>query len=162
MHDPSKADELTARAFEALLTTRRWDAARGPLLRHVLGIVASIRHHDYRSTQGERREKAEERFQHELVGTQASSPEDASLAHAEEQDAQARAERELEELQASVAAHPLAPRVLRCRRDGLTSSKAVAEALGVPPSDVYLANDVLKSHLRKIRAQGSAGEGETR
>jgi DNA-directed RNA polymerase specialized sigma24 family protein len=153
-----RTEELLQAASVLLLTTRRWDPDKGPLLQHVLGIVRSVLSHSYsreKTERGERAAQTREGFQREVAGTEAPSPEDATIDGTDGADRQAAAERELDELAASVADHPDAPRVLRLRRASERKRKAseIARELGLPVERVYRANDVLLRHLRRIRAQ---------
>jgi hypothetical protein len=66
MKSRTLADELVSDTFEALLTTRRWDPARGPLLRHVLGSMTSIRSNKFKKNKaGERTTNADKAYQRE-------------------------------------------------------------------------------------------------
>jgi DNA-directed RNA polymerase specialized sigma24 family protein len=161
MKDRQRAEDLVSDTFEKLMTTRRWDPEAGQTFRyHVLGIVMSERSNKFRSKADEREAVAHEGHQREEVGEKADSPETKMLSRVEEERAQASAEAELDALAKSVERHPLAPQVLACRRAGKTKRAEIADALQVSPAEVSLANDVLKDHLKKIRARGSAAEGE--
>jgi DNA-directed RNA polymerase specialized sigma24 family protein len=153
-----RTEELVQSASMLLLTTRRWDPSKGPLLQHFLGIVRSVLSHSYsreKTERGARAAQTREDFQREVVGTEAASPEDATIDGTDGADRQAAAERELDELDASVAGSPDAQRVLRARRAGDRKKKAaeIALELGLPVERVYRANKLLLNHLRRIRAQ---------
>ena len=160
MRDRARADDLVSETFEKLLTTRRWDPTKKPLLDHVLGAIRSNRSNRFHSKAGEHAAVAHEGYQREEAGMEAVSPETKNLERAEEEGAQADAEAELEALAKSVEKHAVAPRVLACRRAGKTKRSEIADELGVSPAEVSLANDVLRDHLRKIRARGSGKDGE--
>jgi DNA-directed RNA polymerase specialized sigma24 family protein len=160
MKDRDRADLLVSDTFEKLLTTRRWDPKTKPLLDHVLSSVMSIRSNTFRSKARARDDVAHEGFQREEAGMEAESPEAKTLARAKEEGAQADAEAELDALGKSVEKHALAPRVLACRRAGKTKRAEIADELGVSPEEVSLANDVLRDHLRKIRARRDKKGGE--
>jgi len=160
MKDRHRADLLVSDTFEKLLTTRRWDPKTKPLLDHVLGSMRSIRSNTFRSRAAAHDAVAHEGFQREEAGMEAESPETKTLARAEEEGAQTEAEAELDALAKSVETHALAPRVLACRRAGKTKRSEIADELGVSPAEVSLANDVLRDHLKKIRARRTGNEGE--
>ena len=154
----ARTEELMQTAASLLLTTRRWNPNGGPLLRHMVGIVRSVLSHSYRRENTERAERAahaRESFQREVLGMEAASPEDETIDGTATAERQAEAERELDELAASVADHPDAPRVLRMRREAEGKKKAadIARELDMPVGRVYRANDVLRRHLRRIRAE---------
>jgi DNA-directed RNA polymerase specialized sigma24 family protein len=157
-----RTDELLQTASDLLLTTRRWDPSKGPLLDHFLGIVRSVLSHSYsreKTERGERATQTRENFQREVAGTEAASPEDAAIDGTDASDRQAAAERELDELDASVAGSPDAQRVLRARRaaDGKKKPAEIALELSLPVERIYAANKLLLHHLRRIRAQRAEG-----
>lgn len=145
-----RTDEIVQDTFEALMTTRRWNGKQ-PLERHVIGIAMSLLHHQHASKAPQRDARAHAGFHREIVGTSVGSPEDETLDHAEDEDRQSSARRELAELEASVAAHPVAPRVLRCKADGIEKPADIARALSIPVEHVYRATELLREHLRRIR-----------
>ncbi|HEY8088176.1 MAG TPA: hypothetical protein VIF09_10035 [Polyangiaceae bacterium] len=156
----ARAEDVVQRAFEKLLTTRRWNPAGGvPLLHHMLGVVKSMVSDAFKSKAHERADRAHGEFQRD-VGEKERSPEEATLDRAETEGRQSDAESELDRLEASVSGHDLAPRVLRCRRDGKVKASDIARELDVPVAQVYRANEMLKDHLRKIRAEGGEEESE--
>lgn len=165
MRDREAADRLTSDAFEALMTTRRWDPTRGPLAQHVFGILMSIRSNQFHSKEPERDRKTRRDFQREEVGTKGASPEDRALEHTEREAAAGEAETELEELARSVADQPLAKRVLEKRLEATVEGEpkrasVIAAELGVEVKEIYKANDVLRGHLRAIRKRRGTPEGE--
>ncbi len=145
-----RADEIVQDTFEALMTTRRW-TGKQPLWKHVIGIAMSLLHHQHASKAPQRDASAHAGLHREIVGTSVGSPEDETLDHAEDEDRQSSARRELAELEASVAAHPVAARVLRCEADGIEKPADIARALSVPVERVYRATELLRDHLRRIR-----------
>jgi DNA-directed RNA polymerase specialized sigma24 family protein len=154
----ARTDELMQTASLLLFTTRRWNPRAGPILGHLLGIVRSVLSHSYRhenSERGARAAHARESFQREVAGTEAASPEDETIDGTATEERRAEAERELDELAASVADHADAPRVLRSRRDADGKKKAadIARELDLPVERVYRANKLLLNHLRRIRAK---------
>jgi RNA polymerase sigma factor (sigma-70 family) len=159
------ADELVQQTFEKLMTTRRWDGQK-PLEAHVIGVMKSLvsnqRRSEKRRDDGKprRRDLAHEDFQREVSGEHTASPEERTLEHAEQESRDEEAEQELDELVASVAAHPLAPRVLQCRIDGLRKPREIAAKLGVSVDAVYRANDVLRRHLHALRRRGADDSSE--
>jgi DNA-directed RNA polymerase specialized sigma24 family protein len=156
----SQADNIVQTTFELLLTTRRWDGKK-PLEAHVVGIVKSLISHAYAKEKSTRPARAHEGFHYENVGHHSPSPEDKTLDASADEQKQSRATRELEELGAKVAKHPLAPSVLEKRRQGLTKAADIAQALGVNVEDVYRANDVLRRNLQAMRRKrGDGDEGE--
>jgi hypothetical protein len=165
MRNRDAADRLMSDAFEALMTTRRWNPERGALLDHVAGILKSIRSNQFHSKAPERDRQARRDFQREEIGTKTASPEDRTLEHTEREASDREAETELEELARSVADQPLARSVLEKRLEATkegTPKRAgdVAAELGVPVKDVYKANDVLRDHLRAIRRRRGTPESE--
>jgi DNA-directed RNA polymerase specialized sigma24 family protein len=156
----SQSDNIVQTTFELLLTTRRWDGKK-PLEAHVVGIVKSLISHAYAKEKSTRPAQAHEGFHYENVGHHSPSPEDKTLDASADEQKQSRATRELDELAAAIAKHPLAPRVLEKRRDGLTKAADIAQALGVNVEEVYRANDVLRRNLQAMRRKsGDGDEGE--
>jgi len=156
----SQSDNIVQTTFELLLTTRRWDGKK-PLEAHVVGIVKSLISHAYAKEKSTRPARAHEGFHYENVGHHSPSPEDKTLDASADEQKQSRATRELDELGAKVAKHPLAPRVLEKRRQGLTKAADIAQALGANVDEVYRANDVLRRNLQALRRESHDGdEGE--
>ena len=144
------SDELVQTTFERLMTTRRWDGIR-PIEVHVAGIVKSLLSNRRNSEKSERKEIAHERFHYEVVGQRIASPEDRTIENATEEERLRTAARELDELAAKVAGHPVAARVLKERAAGPNKPADIARAIGVPVDEVYRANDVLRRNLRAMR-----------
>ena len=153
----SQADNIVQTTFELLLTTRRWDSKK-PLEAHVVGIVRSLISHAYAKEKSTRPAQAHEGFHYENVGHHSPSPEDKTLDASADEQKQSRATRELDELAATVAKHPLAPRVLQKRVEGLTKAADIARALDVNAKEVYRANDVLRRNLRAMRRKSGDGD----
>jgi DNA-directed RNA polymerase specialized sigma24 family protein len=153
----SQADNIVQTTFELLLTTRRWDSKK-PLEAHVVGIVRSLISHAYAKEKSTRPAQAHEGFHYENVGHHSPSPEDKTLDASADEQKQSRATRELDELAARVAKHPLAPRVLQKRVEGLTKAADIAHALDVNVEEVYRANDVLRRNLRAMRRKSGDGD----
>ena len=153
----SQTDNIVQTTFERLLTTRRWDGKK-PLEAHVVGIVRSLISHAYSTEKSTRPAQAHAGFHYEHAGHHSPSPEDKTLDTSADKQKQSRAVRELDELAATIAKHPLAPRVLEKRRDGLTKAADIAQALGVSVGEVYRANDVLRRNLHAMRRK--RGEGD--
>jgi DNA-directed RNA polymerase specialized sigma24 family protein len=148
----ARADDIAQTAFERLLTTRRWNPSRGPLVMHVLGIVRSLLNIAHRSKAPERDAKAHEGFHREVVGDHTGSPEDKALEQAEDTARSSKAASELDELQARVAHQAVPSGVLRCRTEGIDKAADIARKLKVPVEQVYRASELLRYHLKKIRA----------
>jgi len=146
------ADELLSDVFDKLTTTRRWDRSRGPLLDHVLGALRSVLNNQRTSKAPEREGVAHGDYHREVRPTVVESPEETVLEHEEAQLGRSRAARELGLLAARIDHHELAPKVLRCKSDGIAPPAEIARTLGVPVRQVYQAIDLLKYHLEKIRA----------
>jgi DNA-directed RNA polymerase specialized sigma24 family protein len=146
----SQADNIVQTTFELLLTTRRWDSKK-PLEAHVVGIVKSLISHAYAKEKSTRPAQAHEGFHYENVGHHSPSPEDKTLDASADERKQSRAARELDELATTVAKHPLAPRVLQKRMEGVTKAADIAQALSVNVAEVYRANDVLRRNLKAMR-----------
>jgi DNA-directed RNA polymerase specialized sigma24 family protein len=159
----TRTDELMQAASVLLLTTRRWDRDKGPLLKHLVGIARSVLSHSYRREKTDRADRAaqdRESFQREVIGTEARSAEDDTVDRTDADERQVAAARELDELDASLPEGSDAQRVLRCRRAGEKRKKPaeIAHELGLPVERVYRANKLLLHHVRRIRA-ARAGEG---
>jgi RNA polymerase sigma factor (sigma-70 family) len=159
------AEELVQQTFEKLMTTRRWDQSK-PLEAHVIGVMRSLVSNQLRSEKqrddgkARRRDLAHEGFHREVSGEHTASPEERTIERAEQEARDGNAEQELGELEASVADHPLAPRVLQCRIDGLRKAAEIAAKLGVSVDAVYRANEVLRRHLHANRRRGADGPGD--
>jgi DNA-directed RNA polymerase specialized sigma24 family protein len=139
------------------MTTRRWDGKK-PIEAHVVGIVKSVLSNQYKSKKAERSAEAHDGFHRELVGQHSPSPEDRTLENAADEERQERAASELDALAAKVAGHPLAPRALQKRVEGLRKPADIARALGVSAGEVYRANDVLRRNLRALRKDQGNGD----
>jgi DNA-directed RNA polymerase specialized sigma24 family protein len=146
-----RAEEAVQDAFERLLTTRRWDPSKGSLERHMAGIVRSLLSISFHAAEPRKKAAAEVAFQDEVVGRTESPFETAALEAKELSEQDARSERQLERLRASVAHHPLASAVLRCHVDGIVEPRRIARALGVSNERVHRANTLLRSYRDKIR-----------
>ncbi len=156
----ARADNVVQTTFERLLTTRRWDGKK-PLEAHVVGIVKSLVSHEHTSMKSTRLSEAHEGFHRENVGHHSPSAEDKALRASADEQKQSGAARELDELAGAIAEHPLAPRVLQKRREGLTKAADIAQALSVNVQEVYRANDVLRRSLHAMRRKsGDGDEGE--
>lgn len=123
-----RVDAVVQTAFERLATVWPWDPSTGSLVGHVLGVVRDL-----------------------LDAEIGADPDD----HGDPQGRAARAARELDELRARVAGHPLAPRVLRCRAEGIERSPDIARSLDVTAEQVYAANKLLRYHLSEMRDRDS-------
>jgi hypothetical protein len=155
-----RTEELMQAAAVLLMSTRRWDRSKGPLLDHFVSIVRSVLSHAYsreKTERGERAAETREKFQREVVGTEAPSPEEKTLDGADAANRQAAASRELDALEASlaVAGSEDAVRVLRARRaaDGKKRAGDIAKELEIPAERVYRANKLILQHARKLRAR---------
>lgn len=153
----SKADALVSDVFVKLTTTRRWDPRGGPLDRWMLGVLKSELYRQRVSKASDKEAEAAAGFHREVRPDHVESPEDAMLERADEDRREATATGELEALEAAVRNHPVAPRVLACRRRGVDKAGDIARELGLLPREVYAANDLLQKHLRKIRARDGGG-----
>jgi DNA-directed RNA polymerase specialized sigma24 family protein len=156
----ARSDDIVQTTFERLMTTRRWDGKK-PIEAHVVGIVKSLVSNQHQGSKSERKAEAHDGFHREVVGQNSPSPEERTIEKAMDEARQTSAAGELEQLAAKVAAHPLAPRVLQKRADGLSKPADIARALGVSVDDVYRANDVLRRNLRSIRKdEGKDGDND--
>ena len=156
-----QAEEVVQDAFERVLTTRPWTRSHGPFDRHLVGTVSSLVSHSRTSKRPEKDAEAHEGFHQEVVGDVAPSPEKKTLERAEEEDAQASADAELDALDASIADNEGARAVLRCRREHeLTKASDIALKLGMPVDAVYRANELVRDHLRKLRKKRGKEEEE--
>jgi DNA-directed RNA polymerase specialized sigma24 family protein len=155
----ARSEEIVQQSFEALMTTRRWNPGGTPLLNHLLGIVKSLLHHQHASRSAARDARAHDGFYAEVAGDRTPSTEEMTLDRAADDDRQRRAASEIEQLTTAVAHNTVVSGVLRCRIEGSTKAAAIAQQLKVRVEQVYAANDLLKHHLRRIRA-GARDEGE--
>src|ERR1700722_4814665 len=140
-----KGDELVSDVFIKLTTTRRWKPEKGPLLPYVLRAIKSMLSHERGGLAPERDQTAHEGFYREEQRAHTLSPEDKLLEHRDEHDRQSEAMSELDALGARIADHPLMPRVLACKAQGMMPGE-IARALNVPASDVYAAIKLIKHH----------------
>ena len=145
-----RAEDVVQDAFERALTTRHWDRSKGPFDRYMAGVVRSLLNIAFHSAGPEREAKAHEGFYDEVAGRWTESAEVKTLEYAEAEERDARAVEDLERLRASVAEHPVAPEVLKCRERGIDKAAQIARELEVPVQKVYRANELLKEHLGKI------------
>lgn len=84
------------------------------------------------------------------------SVEDEILDHGEQKERHEQSRTALDALKARIANHPLMPRVLECRGNGMTPGET-ARFLQVPERDVYAAIKLLKHHWNRIRETGDGG-----
>ncbi len=157
----ARADDVMSTVLQLLLTTRRWDPARGPLFRHLTGALKSVLSNEHTSKAPEREALVHEAYHREVRPLYDGSAEDMMLERAEEEAESARAEQRraaaasaLARLEARVRGHEVARGVLRCKSEGIEKAADIAVALGVPVAQVYRAMEMLKYHLTKIRAEG--------
>lgn len=144
------AENLVSTAYFKMATTRRWDPNKTKLIAHFLGVIRSLASHHYTSKAPERDEEAHEGFHREMSAAHSSSAEDAIVESDDAQERQAAAATLLEQLEARIANHPLAPKVLACKAKEMTPAE-IARDLGVPVGDVYGAIKLIKHHLQKLR-----------
>jgi DNA-directed RNA polymerase specialized sigma24 family protein len=85
-----------------------------------------------------------------------SQPLDGILDHGEQKERHDQSRTEFDALKARVAKHPLMPRVLECRVEGMTPGET-ARFLQVPDRDVYAALKLIKHHLTRIRETNDGG-----
>jgi DNA-directed RNA polymerase specialized sigma24 family protein len=147
-----RAEVTTQIAFERLLTTRQWDG-RATIELHVIGIVKSLLSIEHASKKEKHDEEAHEGFHQEVVGHATPSTEQSMLEHDADDSRQRGAKDELVALRERVVKHPLAPRVLDKRIEGMTKAADIAAALDVSVDDVYRANDVLHRALQALRGK---------
>jgi len=154
-----EADVLVSDVFHKLTTTRRWDPTKTKSLRkYVLFVVKSEFLNRMTSAEPEREELAHEGFHREFRPDHSPSAEDGILERAHHGERHAESRTELDELEVRIAKHPLMPRVLECKSEGMKPGE-IARSLGVPERDVYAALKLLKYHLTKIR-EGRGGGGK--
>jgi DNA-directed RNA polymerase specialized sigma24 family protein len=147
------AEDFVQQAFEAVYGgARPWSRDRGAFAKHVMGAVRSIISNTRVAKREERDSRAHQKFQYE-VGTRGMTAEERILEHAEDEGAQAEAEKELDEVDASLGDNADARAVLRCRRESEEPLKAgeIARRLEMPVARVYRANELIRDHLEKLR-----------
>ena len=128
---PDGASDIATAAFDRLRAEAGAEAAHGQIVEQVLAIVKTL-------------------------VRESLSP---MAAHGDD-GARLQAARDLEELGARVAGHPLAPAVLRCRSEGVERAADIAQALGVTDDDVHAAHKLLRHHLRQMRTRGDEPRSE--
>ncbi len=119
-------DDIVQSAFADLLTTKGWDPSSGSFIDELVRVVRGlldVGRGDGRAGQGDMEARSAE------------------------------AAREIEELKARVAGHPVAPGVLRCRADGRVRAGEIARELRVEVEQVFAATKLLRYHLGEIRAR---------
>jgi DNA-directed RNA polymerase specialized sigma24 family protein len=151
-----EAKVLVSDVFIKLTTTRRWDPQKAPLLPYFLLVLESEFMNRVTSAAPEHENTAREGFYREVRPDHSPSPEDAILEHAERQERRDHSRVELEALRARIEKHPLMPRVLECRGQGMTPAE-IARFLKVSEREVYGAIKLLKHHLTRIREAGDGG-----
>jgi DNA-directed RNA polymerase specialized sigma24 family protein len=150
------ADMLVSDVLMKLMTTRRWDPTRAPLQKYFLFVIKSEFSNQITSAAPERENSAHEGFHREVRPDHSPSAEDGILDHGEQKERHDQSRIELDALKARIARHPLMPRVLECRGEGMTPGET-ARLLQVPERDVYAAIKLLKHHLSRIRESDHGG-----
>jgi DNA-directed RNA polymerase specialized sigma24 family protein len=150
------ADVLVSDVFMKLMTTRRWDPTRAPLQKYFLFVIKSEFSNQVTSAAPDRENSAHEGFHREVRPDHSPSAEDGILDHGEQKERHDQSRTELDALKARIARHPLMPRVLECRGEGMTPGET-ARFLQVPERDVYAAIKLLKHHLNRIRETDHGG-----
>jgi hypothetical protein len=125
-HSPEGAVDVAIAALGRVKVAAAGDADQTPIIERVLAAVRAVVHEG------------------EAAGDGGAPGGD---------DARAQAERDLEELAARVAGHPLAPAVLRCRVEGVDGAAEIATVLGASADDVHAAHKLLRHHLSQMRAR---------
>ena len=150
--------------YYKLLTTRRWDPAKGKVTTWFLGAIRSEISHLITGDKKESREQAAgEGFYREEQRPYIPSVEQ-DLVERDEQRERADASRkdaasDAAELHARIAEHPLTPKVLECVGEGLEPAETAAR-LKVPVAQVYAAIKLIKYHLARIREKRRGGHGD--
>jgi len=153
--------------YYKLLTTRRWDPAKGKVTTWFLGAIRSEISHLITGDKKEGRDQAAaEGFYREQQRPYIPSVEQVvDEADEEREGAAARrkdAASDAAELRIRLADHPLTPKVLACIGEGLEPAE-IAARLNVPVAQVYAAIKLIKYHLARIREKrrGSHGDDES-
>lgn len=149
----AEANVLVSDVFIKLTTTRRWNPQKSPLLPYFLLVLESEFLNRVTSAAPERENTAHEGFHREVLPDHSPSAEDRILEHAEREARRDESRAELDALKARIAKHPLMPRVLECRDEGMTPAET-ARFLKVSDREVYGAIKLLKHHLTRIRENG--------
>jgi len=147
---------LVSDVFMKLVTTRRWDPTKAPLQKYFLFVLKSEFSNQVTSAAPERENSAHEGFHREVRPDHSPSAEDSILDHAEQKERHDQSRTEFDALKARIASHPLMPRVLECRIEGMTPGET-ARFLQVPKRDVYAAIKLLRHHWNRIRETGEEG-----
>ncbi len=150
------ADVLVSDAYMKLVTTRRWDPTRAPLLKYFLFVIKSEFSNQVTSAAPDRENSAHEGFHREVRPDHSPSAEDGILELGEQKERHDQSRTELDALKVRIARHSLMPRVLECRGEGMTPGET-ARFLHVSERDVYAAIKLLKHHLTRVRETDRGG-----
>jgi hypothetical protein len=158
---PARGRELLSALYKKVTTTRRWDATRAPLRPFVVYTLRQLMRSERAEGYSPRERKANEGYHREIRPERVDSAEEMILEKAEADRREAKAIRELAELERRIAGLPLAKRIVEAQRERDFEKPAhLAAYLREPVEDVYRAQEMLRYHLKKIREEG-IGEGET-
>ena len=158
---PARGRELVSALYQKLTTTRRWDATRAPLRPFVVYTLRQLMRSERADGYSALERRGNEGFHREIRPERVDSPEEMNLEKAEADRREARAIRELAELERRIAGLPLAKRIVEAQRERDFEKPAhLAAYLQAPIEDVYRAQEMLRYHLKKIREE-TIGEGET-
>jgi hypothetical protein len=153
-----EAEDLTQRAFWALMTTRPWNEESGtPLLNHMIGIFNSLLSHERTSKRPENERTAEVEWA-SAVGDVAVSTEEAHLLRAIGAEREHDAAAAIGELAKRASGSPVEMSVLSAMLDGVTAPAEQAEYTKHPIEEVYLARQRLRRLAQSIQKGARSNE----
>jgi DNA-directed RNA polymerase specialized sigma24 family protein len=147
-----RALELYWGVWHKLLTTRRYDPTKGPLVPWMILVAKSVYSNAVEKVTrtAEHDAEAHEGFHREVAPVITASPEEEMLERAEAARAEAEAAEDFHALRARAAMHPIALRVVDLQMEG-HKPKAIAEIVGVDVTKVYQASDSIRDYLKEIQ-----------
>jgi DNA-directed RNA polymerase specialized sigma24 family protein len=155
------AAEIANTAYLQVMSTHRWDPAKGSFRTHFLSLVKEVATHARSNRNRKRRAAAEATFHtREELSPYAASPEQVLLARAERrerednaEDREAKARRMVLELRLRVAHHAVAAAWLEFVNEGGRKPGDLARKLNVTAEQVYAAKKVVEYHAEQIRKE---------
>jgi hypothetical protein len=152
LRNKERAEMLYWTVWHKVLTTRRYDPTKGPLVPWLIFVTKSEYWHELEKekARAEHDAEAHEGFHREVRPVLTASAEEQILDHAEDAQDEADAAEDATLLRARAARHPIALRVVDLRAEG-HKPKAIAALLGVDVKKVYEACDSLQDYLKEIQ-----------
>jgi DNA-directed RNA polymerase specialized sigma24 family protein len=152
------AEELTQKAFTALMTTRPWDPSRPTSLeRHLFGIVKSLKWADGISKGRAIEHRAA--MEHVAIAESGRSAEVLSLERARRESDEARATRRVQALQAKLGGREPETSILASMAEGIKKPAELAARLETPVGQIHEALARIRRYMKTILA-AEGGEDE--